>query len=76
LKSAPVAVDGIDAGEAVDKRWESEHGHAIAAARYGAMSRPSPSAGLPPEIQDARMARINERLKQIEEREASDLIDV
>lgn len=41
------------------------------------MSRPSLSAGLPaPEIQDARMARINERLKRIEKREARDLNDV
>jgi len=23
----------------VDKRWESEHGHAVAALRYGAMSQ-------------------------------------
>jgi hypothetical protein len=44
LKSAPVAADGQDAGEAVDRKWESEHGHAIAAARYGAMSRPGPSS--------------------------------
>lgn len=43
LKSAPVAVDGMDAGEAVDRKWEGEHGHAVAAARYGAMSRPGPS---------------------------------
>jgi hypothetical protein len=77
LKSAPVAVDGVDAGEAVDRKWESAHGHAVAAARYGAMSRPSPSAGLPePEPDDLRMARINERLRRIEEREARDLVDV
>jgi hypothetical protein len=38
LKSAPVAADGQDAGEAVDKRWESAHGHAVASLRYGAMS--------------------------------------
>ena len=43
LKSAPVAVDGQDAGEAVDKHRESEHGHAVASLRYGAMSRPSRS---------------------------------
>jgi hypothetical protein len=77
LKSAPVAVDGIDAGEAVDRKWESEHGHAVAAARYGAMSRPSPSAGLPePEPEDPRMDRALERLKRIEEREARDLIEL
>jgi len=43
LKSAPVATDGVQAGEAVDPKWESQHGHAHASARYGAMSRPSPS---------------------------------
>jgi PBSX family phage terminase large subunit len=42
LKSAPVAADGLDAGEAVDKRWESEHGHAVASLRYGAMSQTGP----------------------------------
>jgi PBSX family phage terminase large subunit len=43
FKSAPVAADGMDAGEAVDRKWEGEHGHATASARYGAMSRPRPS---------------------------------
>jgi phage terminase large subunit len=77
LKSAPIAVDGMDAGEAVDKKWEGEHGHGVASLRYGAMSRPSPSAGLPePESVDPRAARAAERLKRIEEREARDLIDV
>jgi hypothetical protein len=67
----------MDAGEAVDKRWESEHGHAVAAARYGAMSRPSPSAGLQePDPEDPRMVRALERLKRIEEREARDLIEL
>jgi hypothetical protein len=42
LKSAPVAADGQDAGEAVDKKWESEHGHAVASLRYGAMSQTGP----------------------------------
>src|SRR5262249_37132708 len=43
LQSAPIQAEGPDAGKAVDGRWESEHGHAHAALRYGAMSRPSPS---------------------------------
>jgi hypothetical protein len=30
-------------GEIVDPKWATNHGHAIDAARYGAMSRPSPS---------------------------------
>jgi hypothetical protein len=42
LKSAPVAVEGVDAGEIVDPNWATSHGHAVDAARYGAMSRPSP----------------------------------
>ena len=30
-------------GEAVEQQWESEHGHAHAALRYGLMSRPGPT---------------------------------
>ena len=30
-------------GEAVEQQWESDHGHAHAALRYGLMSRPGPS---------------------------------
>jgi hypothetical protein len=58
LKSAPVATDGVQAGEAVDPKWESQHGHAHASARYGAMSRPSPSKeperweNVPPHLRD------------------------
>ena len=48
LKSAPVATDGQDAGEAVEVKWESAHGHAVASLRYGAMSRPSPTPKLRP----------------------------
>jgi hypothetical protein len=44
LKSARVAEDGLEVGEAVDRKWEGEHGHPIASLRHGAMSRPSPSA--------------------------------
>ena len=46
LKDAPLlAIDSgkEGAGEIVDPQWESRDGHAVAAARYGAMSRPSPS---------------------------------
>jgi PBSX family phage terminase large subunit len=49
FKSAPIAADGLEAGEAVDKKWESTHGHADASARYGAMSRPAPSPPPPQE---------------------------
>jgi hypothetical protein len=52
--SAPVAADGADAGEAVDGTWESAHGHAIASARYGALSRPSPAEEPPPPLEDER----------------------
>jgi hypothetical protein len=27
LKSAPLAAEGLDAGEAVDPKWASAHGH-------------------------------------------------
>src|SRR5690242_12915365 len=47
LKSAPVADAGSDAGECVDPKWATSHGHAVDALRYGAMSRPSASM-LPP----------------------------
>lgn len=50
LKSAPVVVDGVNAGECVDPRWESEHGHAHASVRYGSMSRPGPSPAPLPEL--------------------------
>ena len=43
MQSAPIAEDGRDAGEAVDPKWEGQHGHAHAAARYGVLSRPAPS---------------------------------
>jgi hypothetical protein len=77
FKSAPIAADELLAGEAVNRRWEGEHGHAVAAARYGAMSRPSPSAGLPsPEPEDPRHAYAVKRLKRIEERERGDFVDL
>jgi hypothetical protein len=42
LKTAPLQpLDKRWAGEMVDPRWEGSHGHALAAARYGAMSRPA-----------------------------------
>jgi PBSX family phage terminase large subunit len=47
LGSAPIAAEGLHAGEIVDPGWESGRGHAHASLRYGALSRPGPS--LPPE---------------------------
>ena len=44
LKTAPLQpVDKRWAGEMIDPVWEGAHGHAVAAARYGAMSRPAAS---------------------------------
>jgi hypothetical protein len=67
LQSAPVAAEGIDAGETVDPKWASAHGHAIDAARYGAMSRPSPSEEPQPSLhlEDERA----EALRQMYEHE-------
>jgi len=48
LKSTPIAKDGLDAGEAVDPKWEGAHGHA--ALRYGAFSRTAPSPERLPEL--------------------------
>jgi Phage terminase large subunit len=67
FKSAPIAAEGVDAGEAVDKRWEGEHGHAVAAARYGAMSRPAPAGPPDPgEPDDWRTYVLRERLRKQE----------
>jgi PBSX family phage terminase large subunit len=66
LKSAPVSVDGLDAGEAVDKRWEGEHGHAVASLRYGAMSRPSPTEK-PQLPADPRARLLAEHKRAVEE---------
>jgi PBSX family phage terminase large subunit len=71
LKSAPVAADGVAAGEAVDPKWESSHGHAHAALRYGAMSRPSPSTSPPQEPDDWRSCELERLLRrQDEERDS------
>ena len=44
LRTAPLQpLDKRWAGEMIDPHWEGAHGHAVAAARYGAMSRPGPS---------------------------------
>jgi hypothetical protein len=47
------------AGEIIDPTWESQHGHAVAALRYGCMSRPDASPE-PPPVDDPR-ARIHQR---------------
>jgi hypothetical protein len=70
LKSAPVAADGVDAGEAVDPKWATNHGHAADAARYGALSRPPPSEEPPPPLQDERAEAL--RQTYVRERERSE----
>jgi hypothetical protein len=69
--SAPVAADGADAGEVIDGKWESAHGHAIASARYGSLSRPSPSEEPPPPLEDERAEALR-RSYEAEERELED----
>lgn len=61
LSSAPLQpIDKPDGGEKVDPEWESRYGHAVAAARYGAMSRPDPSVEPKLEEPDPRRARMLE----------------
>jgi hypothetical protein len=47
---------GPHPGEAVAQKWESRQGHAHAALRYGAMSRPSPAIEPVQEPDDPRIA--------------------
>jgi hypothetical protein len=76
LKSAPVAEEGINAGEVVDPKWASAHGHAIDAARYGALSRPSPSEEPQPSrhLEDERAEALRQWYQhEREEHEAHEL---
>lgn len=44
LEQAPLQpLEKRHGGEIIDPEWEGRHGHAIAALRYGAMTRPQPS---------------------------------
>ena len=70
LKSAPVAADGVDAGEAVEPKWASAHGHAVDAARYGALSRPSPSEEPAPPLADERAEALRRSFEAEQEEEA------
>ena len=74
LKSAPVAADGVDAGEAIEPKWASAHGHAVDAARYGALSRPSPSEEPPPPLLDERAEAL--RQTYVRERELSEELEL
>ena len=76
LKSAAVAEDGINAGEVVDPKWASAHGHAVDAARYGAMSRPSPSEEPQPspQLEDERAEALRQWYqREREEQEAREV---
>ena len=44
FRSAPVAAEGLQAGQIVDPGWESSRGHSHASGRYGALSWARPSA--------------------------------
>ena len=74
----PIDSGKQDAGEIVDPDWESAHGHAHAALRYGTMSRPDPSEPeeYPPD--DLRSLALIEYEKRLESGEAHRpiLIDV
>jgi hypothetical protein len=70
FQSAPVAVEGIGAGVTVDPKWESAHGHAVASARYGAMSRPSPSEEPPPPLEDERAEALRRSFEAEREQDA------
>ena len=59
------------AGEIVDPDWESRDGHAVAAARYGAMSRPHPTPK-PKEIPADPRAALLQRVEERWQREAED----
>lgn len=63
LKTAPLLPIGTPrkgAGEIVDPAWEGPRGHAVAALRYGVMSRPEPSVREQPEDPDPRRRWLNE----------------
>jgi hypothetical protein len=76
VRSAPVAQEGVGAGLMVDPKAESSQLHAVAALRYGGMSRPSVAFEpvrhendhlIPPD--DPRELRREALRRHIEERE-------
>ncbi len=71
LQNAPLLpIDsGLEgAGEIVEPKWESSHGHAVAAMRYLAMSRPSPSSEPQQVILDPRRAAMAEIERRLNDR--------
>jgi len=70
LPAAPLQpIEKRLAGEIIDPDWESAYGHAVASARYGAMSRPDASdlpAGPPPEPRT--VAGVEENRRRVSDR--------
>lgn len=72
LKEAPLEeadpgpLQGPWPGEAVAGKWESAHGHAHAALRYGLMTRPSPSKEPDRPLDDPRAEMLRQYHKQRE----------
>ncbi len=76
IEAAPLASEEADPerGEAVDRRWESAHGHSHAALRYGCLTRERASA-LPEVVLDPR-AELLRRIEKAHHTDRDDLIDV
>lgn len=60
-------------GEAVSEKWESRHGHAHAALRYGLMSRPRPSEEPEKPLDDPRAELLRQYMKRRDQTEGSRL---
>lgn len=68
LADAPLEEDGKPLpGEAVDRDWERESGHAHASLRYGMLSRPSPSLEVRQPLDDPRAERWRQVLEKREQ---------
>lgn len=72
IKAAPLQPgDKKHGGEMVDPKWEGQHGHGVAAARYGVLSRPAASAEPVQEDPDPRrrfLTEVDQREKQTSRR--------
>jgi PBSX family phage terminase large subunit len=77
LQSAPVAVEGVGAGQMVDPKWESASGHAIASARYGALSwqLPAEKPPLPQGPVDERAEALRQSYEAERERWEAEAFD-
>ncbi len=65
----PIGAPRIGAGEIVDPKWEGPHGHAVAALRYGVMSRPEAST------REERHAQSEQELRKRAARHMRDKFD-